>query len=49
MEKTMSGERAPSYEHQRRASDVKEMRYGEAADLYGDAETVEKYGYVSRG
>ena len=25
------------------------LQYGEAADIYGDIETVEDYGYVTRG
>ncbi len=25
------------------------MQYGEAVDIYGDIETVEDYGYVTRG
>lgn len=27
----------------------KGMRFGEAADIYGDIETAEDYGYVTRG
>lgn len=29
--------------------DSQQLRYGEAADIYGDAETAERYGYVARG
>lgn len=43
-------EMAPAYDHHpHKAVDVKNAAYGEAADLYGDAEAAERYGYVSRG
>ena len=45
---------APGYPPagQNTAADIVEtkgMRIGEAADLYGDLDTAEEYGYVSRG
>lgn len=41
---------APAYDHgPHKAVDVKNAAYGEAADLYGDAEAAERYGYVARG
>ncbi|KAI9866114.1 MAG: hypothetical protein M1813_001675 [Trichoglossum hirsutum] len=39
----------PAYDNTRRLSSVKDYRIGEAADLYGDIQTAEDYGYVSRG
>ncbi|DAA72792.1 TPA_exp: putative Proline permease [Trichophyton benhamiae CBS 112371] len=41
---------APAYDNgPHKAVDVKNAAYGEAADLYGDAEAAERYGYVARG
>ncbi|KAK2865170.1 hypothetical protein FQN49_003843 [Arthroderma sp. PD_2] len=45
------GASAPSYEHHNpeKVVDKKNAAYGEAADIYGDAEAAERYGYVARG
>jgi len=40
---------SPAYDGQRRRSSIKDPRIGEAAELYGDIQTAEEYGYVSRG
>ncbi|KAI9767768.1 MAG: hypothetical protein M1840_005449 [Geoglossum simile] len=40
---------SPAYDGQRRRSSVKYPRIGEATELYGDVQTAEEYGYVSRG
>ncbi|KAI9784564.1 MAG: hypothetical protein M1839_001786 [Geoglossum umbratile] len=40
---------SPAYDGPRRRSSVKDPRIGEAAELYGDVQTAEEYGYVSRG
>ena len=29
--------------------DIKQVRVGEATDIFGDADTAERYGYVTRG
>ncbi|WEW56682.1 hypothetical protein PRK78_002130 [Emydomyces testavorans] len=43
-------EQTPPYDHYtEKGVDVGELRYGEAADVYGDAETADRYGYVARG
>ncbi|KAH0566536.1 hypothetical protein GP486_000077 [Trichoglossum hirsutum] len=39
----------PDYDDTHRLSSVKDHRIGEAAELYGDIQTAEEYGYVSRG
>ena len=45
-----SGRDAPSYDGGvERVVEDKGIRIGEAADMYGDLDTVEEYGYVSRG
>ena len=46
-----TGTEAPPYDHNGvdRAIDDKEMRMGEATDIFGDAATAEEYGYVTRG
>lgn len=44
------GAEAPPYDgKQERIVEDKGIRIGEAADMYGDLETAEEYGYVSRG
>lgn len=40
---------APIYDGVERVVEDKGIRIGEAADMYGDLDTVEEYGYVSRG
>ncbi|OAX80418.1 hypothetical protein ACJ72_05253 [Emergomyces africanus] len=40
---------APPYDDVTKEIDAKELRFNEAAGLYGDAETAERYGYVTRG
>ena len=41
---------APPYEmNVERVVEDKGMRMGEAADMYGDLQTAEEYGYVTRG
>ncbi|KAI1908298.1 hypothetical protein LOZ12_003984 [Ophidiomyces ophidiicola] len=43
-------ESTPPYESRtEKEVDIKELRYGEAADVYGDSEAADRYGYVSRG
>lgn len=49
MEKSAEAEPVPPYDTEAKAVDVKELRFGEAADVFGDAEKADKYGYVSRG
>lgn len=47
----VSGNAASSYDH-KDAADIVHTRgnaIGEAADLYGDIETAQEYGYVKRG
>ena len=47
---TASGGEAPPYnDHVDRVTADKGVRIGEAADMYGDLQTAEEYGYVSRG
>jgi len=40
---------APEYEHEQKHMHRGSIAKGEAADLYGDIQTAEHYGYVSRG
>lgn len=40
---------APSYDDVTKEVDSKQLQFNEAAGLYGDAETAERYGYVTRG
>ncbi|KAI9729454.1 MAG: hypothetical protein M1834_006835 [Cirrosporium novae-zelandiae] len=52
LEYNVDSSSAPPYESGRRGPDAAEqkgMRLGEAADVYGDLETAEEMGYVSRG
>jgi amino acid transporter len=42
-------ERAPPYENGEEFIDVKQVQIGEATGIFGDFETAERYGYVSRG
>jgi yeast amino acid transporter len=44
---THSPEERESFDAARRGS--KAVAVGEAADMYGDIQTAEKYGYVERG
>ena len=49
---TEEGAQAPPYDHGERSRsivDEKGIRIGEAADMYGDVESAEEYGYVTRG
>jgi amino acid transporter len=39
---------APDHER-RRTVELKDAALGEAADIYGNAQTAEEYGYVERG
>lgn len=44
------GSDAPPYEtNVERVVEDKGMRLGEAADMYGDLQSAEEYGYVTRG
>ncbi|PGH14580.1 hypothetical protein AJ79_02915 [Helicocarpus griseus UAMH5409] len=49
MSKAEVSESVPTYDDTAKAVDSKELRFNEAAGLYGDAETAERYGYVTRG
>ena len=49
MEKEQYTMEAPPYDEPSRVVEQKGMRMGEAADVYGDIQTAEDYGYVSRG
>ncbi|MCJ1432803.1 hypothetical protein MMC27_002160 [Xylographa pallens] len=40
---------APAYDDPARIVEDKGVRMGEAADMYGDLDTAEEYGYVTRG
>ena len=40
---------SPPYDDPTRIVEDKGIRMGEAADMYGDLETAEDYGYVTRG
>jgi amino acid transporter len=46
---TESGTEAPPYDDPTRIVEDKGIRMGEAADMYGDLDTAEEYGYVARG
>jgi amino acid transporter len=43
------GVEAPPYDDPSRIVEDKGGRMGEAADMYGDLDTAEEYGYVTRG
>ena len=43
------GAEAPPYDDPSRIVEDKGVRMGEAADMYGDLDTAEEYGYVTRG
>lgn len=49
MEKTPYTTEAPPYDDPSRVIEQKGMKMGEAADVYGNIQTAEDYGYVSRG
>lgn len=49
MEKEAYTVDAPLHDDPARIVEDKGMRMGEAADVYGDIQTAEDYGYVSRG
>ncbi len=49
MEKEQYAMGAPAYDDPSQIIEHKGMRMGEAADVYGDIQTAEDYGYVSRG
>ncbi|MCJ1415705.1 hypothetical protein MMC32_002037 [Xylographa parallela] len=44
-----TGMGAPAYDDPARIVEDKGVRMGEAADMYGDLDTAEEYGYVTRG
>jgi len=44
-----TGAEAPPYDDRSRIVKDKGDRMGEAADMYGDLDTAEEYGYVTRG
>ncbi|MCJ1289536.1 hypothetical protein MMC34_001069 [Xylographa carneopallida] len=46
---TEKGVGAPAYDDPARIVEDKGVRMGEAADMYGDLDTAEEYGYVTRG
>ena len=46
---TEKGMGAPAYDDPARIVEDKGVRMGEAADMYGDLDTAEEYGYVTRG
>ncbi len=39
----------PPYENGDNHVDIKQIRIGEATGIFGDADTADQYGYVSRG
>ncbi|EEP79597.1 conserved hypothetical protein [Uncinocarpus reesii 1704] len=39
----------PPYQTAETETHMKDLRYGEATDIFGDAETADRYGYVARG
>ena len=45
----MMSNELPIHHHAARVTEEKGVRMGEAADIFGDLETAEDYGYVSRG
>jgi amino acid transporter len=47
----LGSEAVPAYDHKDAAGIVASRgnNIGEAADIYGDVQTAEEYGYVSRG
>lgn len=49
MEKDGFAVEAPPYDARHTAVEHKGSRVGEAADVYGDIQTAEELGYVSRG
>ncbi|PGH32769.1 AAT family amino acid transporter [[Emmonsia] crescens] len=49
MSKAEVTEGAPPYDAVTKEMGAKELQFSEAAGLYGDAETAERYGYVKRG
>lgn len=40
---------APPYDDHKSEVDVRKLQFGEAEGVFGDVETAERYGYVSRG
>ena len=40
---------APPYEDPATLTNEKGIKVGEAADIFGDVQTAEEYGYVTRG
>ena len=44
-----SGMDAPAYNDPAQVVEDKGIRMGEAVDMFGDVETAEEYGYVTRG
>jgi amino acid transporter len=40
---------SPPYDEHKHGVDVRKLQFGEAEGIFGDAETAERYGYVSRG
>lgn len=49
MEKATAYNVEAQYENHKEEVDVRKLQYGEAEGIFGDSETAEKYGYVSRG
>lgn len=49
MEKAQYSVEAPPYEDPAHIAQEKGVKAGEAADVFGDIQTAEEYGYVSRG
>ena len=45
----MNDAEAPAYEDPAALTHEKGIKIGEAADIFGDVQTAEEYGYVSRG
>jgi hypothetical protein len=43
------GGQAPPYEDPVALTNEKGIKVGEAADIFGDVQTAEEYGYVTRG
>jgi len=49
MEKVQYAAEAPAYDDPSHLIEQKGMKMGEAADVYGDIQTAEDFGYVTRG
>ena len=42
-------DQTPPYENGEDLVDIKQVQIGEATGIFGDADTAERYGYVTRG